>query len=97
MNGRTEVAGLRVEKVLYDFIATEALPGAHIGVAAFWAGFAAIVRELGPRNRELLALRDVLQARIDAFHRARAGTPGDPAAAERFLRRIGYLLPEPAD
>src|SRR5262249_39873741 len=97
MNGRIEVAGLRVAKVLYDFIATEALPGAHIGVAAFCAGFAAIVRELGPRNRELLARRDVLQTRIDEFHRARAGTPPDPAASERFLRKIGYVLPEPAD
>src|SRR5262249_42203053 len=97
MNGRIEVAGLRIAKVLYDFIANEALPGARIGVAAFWAGFAAIGRELGPRNRELLAVRDVLQTRIGEFHRARAGTPPDAAASERFLRRIGYLLPEPAD
>ncbi len=97
MSGRIEVGGLRVAKVLHDFIAAEALPDAHMSVEAFWAGFAALVRELGPRNRELLALRDVLQARIDEFHRVHAGKPFDPRAYERFLRKIGYLLPEPAD
>src|SRR6266545_977832 len=97
MSGGIEVGGLRVAKVLHDFIAAEALPDAHMSVEAFWAGFAALVRELGPRNRELLALRDVLQARIDEFHRVHAGKPFDPRAYERFLRKIGYLLPEPAD
>jgi malate synthase len=97
MNTRIEVAGLRVEKVLYDFIATEVLPGAQVGAEAFWAGLAAIVRELGPRNRELLALRDMLQARIDEYHLVHAGRRFDAAGYERFLRKIGYLLPEPAD
>ena len=64
---------------------------------AFWAGFAAIVRDLAPRNRELLALRDVLQARIDEYHRVHAGRPFDAAGYERFLRKIGYLLPEPGE
>jgi malate synthase len=97
MDHRIKVAGLQVARVLHDFIAGEALPGSGLTAAEFWAGFAVLIRELGPRNRELLRLRNELQARIDDFHRAGAGAPLDRAAYERFLRKIGYLLPEPAD
>jgi malate synthase len=97
MDHRIKVAGLQVARVLHDFIAGEALPGSGLTAAEFWAGFAVLIRELGPRNRELLRLRNELQARIDDFHRASAGAPLDRAAYERFLRKIGYLLPEPAD
>jgi malate synthase len=97
MDHRIKVAGLQVARVLHDFIAGEALPGSGLTAAEFWAGFAVLIRELGPRNRELLRLRNELQARIDDFHRAGAAAPLDRAAYERFLRKIGYLLPEPAD
>jgi malate synthase len=95
--GRVEIAGLAVARTLHEFIEREALPGSGVTAQEFWSGLAALVRELGPRNRKLLALRDELQARIDEFHRATAGRPVDGSAYERFLRKIGYLLPEPAD
>jgi malate synthase len=97
MNRRIAIAGLQVAPVLYDFIADEALAGSNLSTERFWAGFAAIVRDLAPHNRELLARRDALQAEIDAFHRAHAGERLDLVAYERFLRRIGYLQPEPSD
>jgi malate synthase len=93
----TEVAGLRVAPVLHDFLLREALPGSGVSPEAFWSGLSALVRDLGPRNRTLLEARDALQAKIDAYHRARAGRPLDGPEYERFLREIGYLLPEPAD
>src|SRR5262249_32772931 len=62
----------------------------------FWSGFAAIVRDLGPKNRALLAERERLQSAIDRWHRDRRGQRLDLAAYENFLREIGYLLPEPA-
>jgi malate synthase len=92
---RIEVAGLRVAGVLHRFIEAEALPGTGLAADAFWTGLSALLRDLGPRNRELLAHRDALQDRIDAYHRDRAGQPHDPAEYERFLAEIGYLLPEP--
>jgi malate synthase len=92
---RIEVAGLRVAGVLHRFVEEEALPGTGVSADAFWAGLAALLRDLGPRNRELLAHRDALQERIDAWHRDRAEKPHDPAAYERFLAEIGYLMPEP--
>src|SRR5262245_43776090 len=94
--GRVAVAKLQVARALHDFIETEALPGAGVTSAEFWSGLAALIRELAPLNRQFLDLRNELQARIDDFHRVNVGAPIDPAAYERFLRKIGYLLPEPA-
>ena len=93
---RVEIDGLRIAGALATFVAEEAAPGTGIDPTAFWKGFAAILRDLAPRNATLLAKRDALQARIDAWHVARRGQPHDPAAYEAFLREIGYLLPPPA-
>jgi malate synthase len=95
MSARVEVAGLRVAEELHRFIAEEACPGTAVTPDAFWAGLAAIIAELGPRNAALLAERARLQAEIDAWHKARRGRKHDPAAYESFLREIGYLLPDP--
>jgi len=92
---RTDAAGPRVARELHDFI-DEALPGTGIDAEAFWTGFAALVRDLAPRNAELLARRDELQSEVDDWHMSQAGKPHDAAAYEEFLRGIGYLLPEPA-
>ncbi len=86
---------LNVAPVLKTFLETEALPGTGVDADAFWAGYAAILAELGPRNAELLAERATLQAKIDAWHQANPARPIDLRAYEAFLREIGYLLPEP--
>lgn len=91
----TDVAGLKVDSALVDFINNEAMPGTGVDKAAFWESFAGIVRDFAPRNAELLARRDELQAQIDAWHRAHRNKPIDPVAYEVFLAEIGYLLPEP--
>ena len=94
---RVQTNGLQVAPVLHSFIEQEALNGTGVSAEAFWKGLAGLVRDFAPRDRELLTIRDRLQAEIDEYHRARAGRPIDQAEYERFLRDIGYVLPEPED
>ncbi|MGV9712041.1 malate synthase G [Gordonia sp. NPDC003424] len=95
MSDRVTVNGLQVASVLYDFINTEALPGTGVDQDAFWQGAAAVINDLAPRNRELLGIRDDLQAKIDQWHRENDAS--DFAAYKQFLIDIGYLVEPPAD
>lgn len=97
MTQRTSQGGLQVATVLNDLLTHRICPGTGLGPAAVWAALENIVAELAPKVRSLLVKRDELQARIDAWHRARAGQPHDAEAYRRFLTEIGYLLPEGPD
>src|SRR6266581_9411169 len=91
------IGSLSVAKALHEFIQQAAAPGTSISAEAFWSGFAELLRECGTRNRQLLQVRDELQSRIDQYHRERSGEPLDLGEYERFLRDIGYVLPEGND
>jgi malate synthase len=97
MAARIMIEGLQVDSGLADFLNTRALPGTGVDPASFWKGFAALLTDLAPKNRALLAKREDLQARIDSWHRARRGQIHDPQAYKDFLTEIGYLLPEGGD
>ena len=84
---------LQVTDTLARFIDEEVLPGTGIEPSAFWAGFDAIVHDLTPKNRALLAERDRLQLELDTWHAAHPGPIGDMPAYRAFLKRIGYLAP----
>ncbi|MBX9593175.1 MAG: malate synthase G [Roseomonas sp.] len=90
-----KIGNLGMESAFRTFIEDEALPGTGIEPARFWSSFESILREWAPRNAELLATRDALQAKIDAWHRANPARPVDLPAYTAFLREIGYLAPEP--
>jgi len=96
MTNKVERSGLQVDAGLADFVETSVLPPIGQAADAFWSGFAALLAEYAPRNRALLGKRDDLQAKIDAWHIARAGKPLEQGEYQAFLREIGYLVPEPA-
>ena len=95
MTERIAKGTLRIAKPLFDFVDDEALPGSGIDPEEFWKSFEAILTDLAPKNRALLARRDELQARIDAWHGERREL--DPEAYKAFLAEIGYLVPEGGD
>ena len=89
--------GLKVASSLVDLIENDILPGTGLDADAIWQSYAALLAELGPVNRELLAERDALQTRIDAWHEAHRGQEIDAAAYRSFLEEIGYIVPEGPD
>ncbi|SHI61315.1 malate synthase G [Wenxinia saemankumensis] len=91
MTDRADRHGLSVALPLLHFVEERALPGTGVEAETFWSGFAALVRDLAPRNAALLERREELQARIDA--RLKGGGKAD----EAFLREIGYLVEEGPD
>ena len=89
---RIAVGELNVDAELYALVKDEIAPGTGVDAEAFWQGLEEIVRDLGAKNRRLLEKRDVLQAKIDAWHEGRGSIDGE--AYRAFLQEIEYLLPE---
>ena len=92
-----EISGLRIDEKLYDLVRDEIAPGTGVDADEFWQSLAAIVRDLGPRNRVLLEKRDELQNQIDRYHLARKGEPFKQEEYTAFLKQIGYLVEEGGD
>ena len=89
-----QAGNIQVAAELYNFINEQALPGTGVDQDHFWASLDTLVNELGPRNAELLAKRDELQAKLDAWHKDHRDSEFDPTTYKAFLEEIGYLVPE---
>ncbi|KIC10137.1 malate synthase [Leisingera sp. ANG-M1] len=94
---RVEKQGIQVASELAEFVEKQALPGTGVDAEVFWKGLAELVNGFGPENRALIAKREEIQAKIDAWHIANRGKPHDHEGYKAFLAEIGYLLPEGAD
>jgi len=90
-------ARLVPDPILRQFVESEVLPGLDITPASFWAALEHLAADFGPRNAALLAVRDRLQAQLDAYWTARRGQVVDVVEEARFLREIGYLSEEVPD
>ena len=93
---RIEKFGLKIDAGLHRFLVEEAMPGTGIDAEHFFEQLSALVHDLAPKNRALLAKRDELQAKLDAWYRQN-GAPSDIETYQAFLRDIGYLLSEGGD
>ena len=87
---------LSVDDILASFVEAEVLPGTGVAPADFWASLESVLADFTPKNTALLARRDELQAKIDAYWLERRGKPVDVAEETAFLKEIGYLEAEPA-
>ncbi len=84
-----ERAGLNVAEPLASFVEDRLLPLLGIASEGWWRGVADVFDRFAPANRALLERRTELQSIIDA--RYDAGEEVD----EAWLRKIGYIVPEP--
>lgn len=96
---RVQKGILAIDNTLYDFIENEVLPVVGVSSDSYWENFAKVVKEFTPRNHQLLAKRDELQAKIDQWHLDNPAKDGkiDYPKYKAFLQEIGYLLPEGDD
>ena len=60
---------LSIASVLLNFINNELLPGTGIKKHKFWRGLDKCAHELAPKNKNLLEFREILQKKIDIWHR----------------------------
>jgi len=94
MTARIQEGGLQIAENLWQLVNDKIIPGTGIETKQYWASFEAILTDLAPKNKDLLAKRETLQTQIDAWHKERAGQAHDATAYKTFLYEIGYLLPE---
>ena len=89
--------GLKISKTLFEFINSEAIPGTGIDPDVFWNKFSKFVHELAPINKELIEKREIIQKKIDEWHRSRKGKVLDKEEYISFLKSINYLVEEKED
>ncbi len=92
MTERIAVAGLKVATELYSFIDQEVVPGTDLKTEHFWEQLSCILREMTPRNRELLEKRDILQSKISDWHGKHGHEDLNHKDYTEFLKNIGYLV-----
>ncbi len=97
MSKHIEQNGLKISESLHQLIVEKIAPGTGVSPASFWQSLSEILRDLAPRNRELLARRDELQQKIDQWHTENPGPIRDLSSYKQFLFDIGYLQTPPAD
>ena len=86
--------GLKISSTLFDFINDEALPGTKISPNDFWDKFSNIVHDLTPINKNLIEKREIIQKKIDDWHKTNKGKEFNKKGYIDFLKSIGYLLEE---
>ena len=89
--------GLKISSTLFDFVNNEAIPGTDIASEQFWDNFSKIVHELAPINKDLIEKREVIQKKIDNWHKSNKGGELNKKDYIKFLKSIGYLIEEKND
>jgi malate synthase len=97
MDKRINEHGYKIADCLYNLVNHEVLPGLHVNQQDFWQDVANVFNEFMPRNKALLATRETLQSKIDAWHLDNLNNAFSQQKYQQFLAEIGYLVPEQSD
>ena len=85
---------LSIASELLDFVNNILLPGTGITKKKFWGGLDKCAHELSHKNKNLLGFREILQKKIDIWHRDKKDKKTKINIYLNFLKEIGYLKKE---
>ncbi|WP_165995892.1 malate synthase G [Bacillus sp. Cs-700] len=89
MEKYTKVGSLQVATELYNFINSDVIPGTDVSSDQFWNGFGEIVKDLSPKNKRLLSIREELQQEINEWHQANPKYSFEEY--KTFLTKLNYI------
>ncbi|PFG13358.1 malate synthase G [Bacillus sp. es.036] len=89
MEKYTKIGSLQVATELYNFINSDVIPGTDVSSDQFWNGFGEIVKDLSPKNKRLLSIREELQQKINEWHQANPKYSFEEY--KTFLTKLNYI------
>ena len=92
-----EKNGLKISSSLFEFINNEAIPGTNLKAEEFWDKFSKAVHALSPTNRNLIEEREIIQKKIDAWHKSNNDKELNKIEYINFLKSINYIVREESD
>ncbi len=87
-----EKHNFKISSILYDFVNKEVLKDLDISAEDFWVKFEQVVKELAPKNKELIKKREDIQKKIDNWHKQNKDKDFDKIEYLNFLKSIGYIV-----
>jgi malate synthase len=92
-----EKNGLKINSEIFEFINNEVIPGTGIKSEDFWNKFEKVVHELSPINKSLIEKREIIQKKIDKWHKNEKGKDLNKKEYTEFLKSISYIVEEKED
>ena len=85
------IGRLSIATELLNFVNNELLPGTGINKKKIWQGIDKCAHELYIKNKNLLEFREILQKKIDIWHRNNKRKKFNTKKYFNFLKEINYL------
>ena len=88
---------LKIDSKIFEFINKEVIPGTNIKSDDFWEKFEKVVHKLAPINKNLIEKREIIQKKIDGWHKSNKSKDLDKKEYTDFLKSISYITEEKDD
>ena len=86
--------GMKISSTLLEFVNNEVIPDTGVNIEEFWTKFSNAVHELSPINKALIQEREIIQKKIDDWHKSNKGKELNKIEYINFLKSINYLIEE---
>ena len=85
---------MKISSTLLEFVNNEVIPDTGVNIEEFWTKFSNAVHELSPINKALIQKREIIQKKIDDWHKSNKGKELNKIEYINFLKSINYLIEE---